>query len=87
MVKSFINGQDYKDICYFIDHVADVSVRLSCLEELGYRIGTDIVKGESKVKSVKIGKQGEIRMLVTPKFKNINIARCVIIENKKKKNK
>lgn len=82
MIEKFKQSQDYIDISYFIDHVEDIEFRLSLLEELGYTIGTAIVKNDLGVKHIIIGKKNEIRMQVTPKHKNINIARCVIIEPK-----
>lgn len=65
-----------------IDHVNDIDFRLSLLEELGYRIGTSIVKVDLGVKHIILGKKNEIRIQVTPKHKNVNIAKCVIIEPK-----
>jgi hypothetical protein len=49
---------------------------------LGYKIGLDIVKIDKGVKNIYIGKKNDLRMQVTPKFKNVNIAQCVIIESK-----
>lgn len=82
MINKFKKSQDYIDISYMIDHVEDIDFRISLLQELGYRIGTSIVKDDLGVKSILLGKRNEIRMQITPKFKNINIARCVIIEPK-----
>lgn len=82
MIDKFKQSQDYIDISYFIDHVDDIEFRLSLLEELGYNIGTAIVKKEFGEKHIIIGKRNEIRMQVTPKYKNINIAKCVVIEPK-----
>lgn len=82
MINKFKKSRDYVDISYFIDHVNDIEFRISLLEELGYRIGTMIVKHDLGVKNVIIDKKKEIRMQITPKFKNINIARCIIINPK-----
>lgn len=82
MIDKFKQSQDYIDISYFIDHVSDIDFRLSLLEELGYNIGTAIVKGDFGEKNIVIGKRNEIRMQVTPKYKNINIAKCIVIEPK-----
>ena len=83
MIEKFKKSQDFIDISYMIDHVDDIDFRISLLEELGYKIGTSIVKEDLGVKHIIIGKKNEIRMQITPKFKNINIARCVIIEHNK----
>ncbi len=80
-IHLFKQSQDYKDICYMIDHVKDISVRLDILEKLGYHIGNDIVKFDLGVKNIIIGKRNEIRIQVTPKYKNINIANCAILNN------
>ena len=80
-IHKFKTSQDYKDICYMIDHVNDISVRLDVLEKLGYHIGTDIVKNDLGVKNILIGKRNEIRIQVTPKYKNINVANCAILNN------
>lgn len=83
MIEMFKKSQDFIDISYMIDHVKDIDFRLSLIEELGYKLGTSIVKEDLGVKNIVIGKKNEIRMQVTPKFNNINIARCVIIEPNK----
>ena len=83
MIDKFKSSQDFIDISYMIDHVKDIDFRLSLLEELGYKVGTSIVKNDLGVKHIVMGKRNEIRMQVTPKFKNLNIARCVIIEPNK----
>lgn len=80
MVEKFKQSQDYIDISYFIDHVDDINFRLSLIEELGYTIGTSIVTNNLGVKNIFIDKRNNIRMQVTPKYKNINIAKCVIIK-------
>lgn len=82
MIERFKNSQDFIDISYMIDHVNDIEFRISLLEGLGYRVGTSIVKTDLGVKHIVLGKKNEIRMQVTPKCKNLNIARCVIIEPK-----
>lgn len=79
-IDKFKHTQDYIDICYMIEHVEDDEVRLDVLQCLGYKIGIDIIQIDNGVKNIYIGKKNEIRMQVTPKFKNVNIARCVIIE-------
>lgn len=81
-IEKFKKSQDYIDICYMIEHVKDDEVRLDVLQVLGYKIGLDIVKIDKGVKNIYIGKKNDLRMQVTPKFKNVNIAQCVIIESK-----
>lgn len=83
MLVKFKNSQDYIDICYMIDHVRDVDVRLSVLEQLGYKVGTIITRNDSNIKDYYIDKQDNIRMQVTNKFNKVNIASCVIINPKK----
>ena len=83
ILKKFKNSQDYIDICYMIDHIKDVKIMESVLVELGYNIGVDIVKVDNGVKHTYIGKRNDIRMQITPKYKNINMARCVIVEPSK----
>lgn len=78
-IEKFKHSIDYRDICYFIDHVENIDFRISLLEELGYNVGVLIVKQDFGEKHIIIGKKKEIRMQVTPKYKNINVARCVII--------
>jgi hypothetical protein len=52
--------RDYRDICYFIDHVRDIDFRISLIKSLGYKIGVNIVKeGSNKEKSITIGKRKE----------------------------
>ena len=80
-IEKFKKSQDYIDICYMIEHVKDDEVRLDVLQVLGYRIGLEVTKIDKGVKHIYIGKKNELRMQVTPKFKNVNIARSVIIEN------
>ena len=82
MIEKFKSSQDFIDISYMIDHVEDIKFRLSLLEELGYKLGASIVKTDLGVKHISIGKKNEIRMQVTPKYKNINIATCVVVEPK-----
>jgi hypothetical protein len=81
-IEKFKKSQDYIDICYMIDHVKEEETRIDVLQVLGYKIGLDIVKIDKGVKNIYIGKKNDLRMQVTPKFKNVNIAQCVIIESK-----
>lgn len=83
----FRETQDYKDICYMIDHVEDLDARISVLEELGYRIGVSVIKPWNMLKSIIIGKDNNFRVQITPKVGNLQFAQCAIVENKKKTTK
>ena len=73
--------RDFKDIEYFIDHVNDIDARVDVLSSLGYRIGVDVVTNETdKVKKVIVGKQGELRIHISPAEKGIPLAKCVILD-------
>lgn len=54
MIEKFKSSQDFIDISYMIDHVEDIKFRLSLLEELGYKLGTSIVKTDLGVKHISI---------------------------------
>jgi len=77
--------RDYRDICYFIDHVKDIELRISILKSLGYQIGINVVSGQAKEKDIIIGKRKEKRIQITPKFKHAPIAQCVVLGIKVKK--
>lgn len=80
-LKKFKASQDFIDICYMVDHVKEWKPRLNCLQQLGYRIGINILREKNyDVKTITIGKRNELRMQVTPKDKK-NLAACVIIED------
>ena len=73
--------RDYKDICYFIDHVRDVDYRVDLIRSLGYRIGVNVVRDDTDVeKKITIGKKKEYRVQIAPRDKRIPIAQCAIIE-------
>ncbi len=82
LIDKFKNSQDYIDISYMIDHISNIDVRISVLEQLGYKIGTIIVNDYLGLKNVYVDKRKCIRMQITTKFKNLNLAKCVIIEPK-----
>ena len=42
--------RDYRDICYFVDHVKDVKLRIDLIKSLGYNIGVNIVNDSGKIK-------------------------------------
>ena len=62
MTKKELFQRDYRDICYFIDHVKDIKLRISILKELGYKIGVNIVDKNSEIKKITIGKRKEKRI-------------------------
>lgn len=77
-IEEFMKSQDYKDICYVIDHVSNADIRNSCLEDLGYSIGINMLMSTDidKPKHVILGKKGEFRV---QSIKSINhFADCVI---------
>lgn len=78
MNKKELFDRDYRDICYFIDHVKDIGLRVSILKYLGYQIGINVVEAGAKEKDVIIGKRKEKRIQITPKFKYAPVAQCVI---------
>ena len=73
-------SRDYRDIGYFVKHVKDIDLRISLLQELGYRIGLNVVKKGDKEMDVVIGKRGEKRIQVTPQLSKTPVAKCVILE-------
>ena len=82
MIRATSNGfsRDYRDIGYFVKHVSDLKLRESLLEELGYRIGLNVVRKDDKEMTVTIGKRGERRIQITPQIWKSPVAKCVIID-------
>lgn len=80
-IEEFVRSIDYRDICYFIEHVKNISFRKSLLEELGYRIGIEFPKTNNQLYNVYIGKKNDLRMFITDKFKDVNLAYSIILEN------
>lgn len=80
LVASFKKTDDYRDICYMVDHVRDIEVRLSCLEALKYRLGLNLAIKDTRkeIKSVTIGKKGEFRVQVTECEDMFSV--CAIVE-------
>jgi hypothetical protein len=73
--------RDYRDICYFINHVKDIDFRVSLIRSLGYRIGGNVVKDKtSQEKSIVIGKRNEYRIQIAPSANGIPLAVCAIVE-------
>lgn len=74
---------DFMDINWVIDHVHDLKPRIDILKELGYRIGYNLYKSrkESFLKSMIIGKRGELRIQVSEKLKGMPLVYCVILED------
>lgn len=81
-IEEFIKSQDYRDICYLIDHIDDQDIFNSCVEELGYKVGVDIFDNRKplKLKAVYKGDKGEFRVVSFIK-KETPIAESVIIKN------
>ena len=74
---------DFMDINWVIDHVKDVKPRIDILKELGYRIGYNLYvnKNKNALKSMIIGKRGELRIQVSEKIHDLPFAYCVILED------
>lgn len=71
---------DYRDICYFVDHVRDVKLRVDLIKSLGYKIGVNIVKEGDIEKSITIGKRNEMRIQIAPVVKSSPLVQCAIVE-------
>lgn len=74
--------RDYRDICYFIDHVKDLEYRVDLIRSLGYKIGVNVAKNSNvdKEKQVTIGKQKEYRVQITPLKKGVPLVVCAIVK-------
>ena len=76
---------DFMDINWVIDHVKDIKPRIDILKELGYRIGYNLYvnknKNKNDLKSMIIGKRGELRIQVSEKIPGLPFAYCVILED------
>ena len=72
-------ARDLRDVGYFVKHVKNLELRISLLQELGYRIGLNVVTKDSKEMDVTIGKRKEIRIQVTPQLGKTPVAKCVIL--------
>ena len=72
--------RDYRDICYFVDHVRDVKLRIDLIRSLGYHIGVNIVNDKSVEKSVTIGKRNEMRIQIAPVLPKSPLVQCAIVE-------
>lgn len=79
MTEKELFQRDYRDICYFIDHVKDIELRVSIIQSLGYRLGINIVTDKNYEKEITIGKRKETRIQITPKFKHAPVAQCVVL--------
>lgn len=79
-ITKFKQSRDYRDICYFITHVRDRDVRNSCLEQLGYKIGLNIILSQDNdiPSAVIIGERGEYRVQTSRSFNYI--VDCAICE-------
>lgn len=77
--KKAIN-RDYRDICYFVDHVSDIKLRIDLIKSLGYKIGVNIVKEGDVEKTITIGKRKELRIQIAPVDKRSPLVTCAIVE-------
>lgn len=73
-------SRDYRDICYFVDHVRDIKLRVDLIKSLGYKIGVNIVKEGDTEKSITIGKRNEMRIQIVPVVKTSPLVQCAIVE-------
>jgi hypothetical protein len=73
-------SRDYRDICYFVDHVRDIKLRVDLIKSLGYKIGFNIVKEGDIEKSITIGKRNEMRIQIAPVVKTSPLVQCAIVE-------
>ena len=71
---------DYRDICYFVDHVRNIKLRVDLIKSLGYKIGYNIVKEGDIEKSITIGKRNEMRIQIAPVVKTSPLVQCAIVE-------
>ena len=71
---------DIRDICYFVNHVKNLDLRVSLIESLGYKIGVNVVTNHSHEKEVTIGKRKEVRVQITPQVGKSPLVKCAIIE-------
>jgi hypothetical protein len=71
---------DIRDISYFIDHVKDIDLRISAIQQLGYSIGFDIASKDCAEKKIIKGKKGELRMQIEPKKDRFSLVHCAIIQ-------
>ena len=72
--------RDYRDICYFVDHVHDVKLRIDLIRSLGYKIGVNIVNKDSIEKSITKGKRNELRIQIAPVLPHSPLVQCAIVE-------
>lgn len=63
-IDAFVKTDDYRFICWLIDHCFNQDIRNSCCEQLGYSIGVDVIDRKEKIypKSVLIGSHEEFRV-------------------------
>ena len=74
-------SRDYRDICYFVDHVKDIKLRVDLIKSLGYKIGVNIVKeGFDKEKTITLGKRKEYRIQIAPVLPHSPLVQCAIVE-------
>ena len=80
LINAFKQSYHYRDICYMVDHVPYREIMISCIEDLDYKIGLNLIRTSDKtnLKSVSIGKKGEYRVQLTKPENNLII--CAIVD-------
>ena len=79
MTKKELYERDYRDICYFVDHVKNINLRVDILKKMGYRLGVDVASKEGYEKRVVIGKRKEKRIQISPKEKGSPFVFSIIV--------
>lgn len=79
-LQKFKESRDYRDITYFTKRISNIKILKSILEDLGYRIGIDIIKSQvNPINTCQIGKKGEIRMQISNRIPCEKYVLCAII--------
>ena len=71
---------DIRDICYFIDHVKNIDLRVDVIRQLGYEIGYNVSYDGCKEKDIIIGKRNEMRIQISSKTSSSPLVRCAILK-------
>lgn len=74
---------DFMDINWVINHVKNLPQRIDVFKKLGYKIGYNVFtsKNNNFIKSVIIGKKGELRIQVSEKLDGLPLTYCVILDS------
>ena len=64
-IEEFKKTIHYRDICHFIDYIEHQDTFNSCMEDLGYSIGLNLLTSNDdlRIKNVILGANGEFRVL------------------------